>query len=161
DYDPTDLTDTARVMPLFPHVALAKAVGAQGTIAYLGEPFEWRLTLTSTGLGAAQTVTAIDTLPENWSYVSGSALVAIAGAAPVAREPDVNGRELTWQLGTSGGAPVLAGATAAVTQSIVITFQAIPTEDAAETPGIGGGVLHTNTLSAEVTDVTGATTNGE
>src|SRR5690606_25496137 len=30
EYDPTTLTDTARVMPLFPFIALEKTVGSQG-----------------------------------------------------------------------------------------------------------------------------------
>lgn len=164
DYDPTDVTDTARVAPLFPFVTLDKTVGSQGEIAYVDEAFAWQLTLRNTGAGAAQTVTAIDTLPVNWAYDAGSALVSIAGGTPTAIEPVVTGtvatgQTLTWVFGEAApAAPVLAGAAGVTTQAIVITFTATPTEAVIDTPGIGvdgddNRIPHTNELTADVTDV--------
>jgi len=153
NYPPTSAPAT--VTPQFPAVVPTKAA-APGP-AYLGKPKAWTVTLTNTGGAPARSVDVVDTLPQNWTYDAGSAVVVIAGSSVGQRDPgisvDGSGRQvLTWDnLGT-----VPAGAN----NTLVITFTATPKDpDAASVPGVGAGVPHTNTVSAVVEDATGATGN--
>lgn len=146
---------SATVTPRFPHVTPTKTV-APGP-AYLGQSKAWTITLTNDGGADAQHVSATDTLPPNWTYDTGSANVAVAGAAGTPVEPaattDASGNQvLTWtDLGT---------APATGTKTIVITFTATPKNpEAAVAPGVGSGVPHTNTVSTTAKDATGATGN--
>ncbi|MEB0000352.1 hypothetical protein QN367_14790 [Cryobacterium sp. RTS3] len=144
-------TATVPVTPRFPHVTLATSA-TNGTLAYVGTPFGWTLTLVNTGTGTAATVLPTDTLPVNWVYVPGSGTVSIGGGPSAALADPV--------LTTVGGVQTLAWAAltaVAPGTTIDIRFAAQPTGAATVTPGAGAGIPHTNTLSAVVTDATGAT----
>jgi uncharacterized repeat protein (TIGR01451 family)/fimbrial isopeptide formation D2 family protein/LPXTG-motif cell wall-anchored protein len=148
-------TDNVTITPQFPKVTVAKTVAAGP--AYLGQPKTWTVTATNTGGAAGQHVSITDTLPENWTYQANSARVVVAGGSAVAKEPTittVNGHVvLTWSdLGTIPSTDPDSTA--------VVTFAAIPTDPAAaQTPGVGSGVSHTNTAGATAQDATGATGN--
>lgn len=61
-------------------------------------------TLLVTNLGPSPSVGAVeitDTLPDGFSYESGTAVVTVAGGAPASIEPMVVGQELTWTIGDS------------------------------------------------------------
>lgn len=148
-------TDSVTITPQFPKVTVAKSVAAGP--AYLGQPKTWTVTASNTGGAAAQKVTVTDTLPQNWTYQPNSARVVVAGGPATATEPTittVSGRVvLTWT--DLGSLPVTTPAATAV-----VTFAAIPTDPTAvEAPGVGSGVLHTNTAGVTVLDATGATGN--
>ncbi len=138
---------TATVRPGLPHVAVAKSV-VGGPLAYIDEAKTWQITVTNDGDGVAYAVDAVDTLPIGWTYVAESARVSVAGGAPVAVEPVVAGRELTW---TDLGDLVVRG------QTVVVTFQATPGASVVTTPGVGHGVDHTNTVSVTAEDANGNT----
>ncbi|MGV8881502.1 MAG: hypothetical protein ACOH19_05065 [Rhodoglobus sp.] len=144
-------TDTAVVTPSFPAVTLAKSTPG-GTIAYTGEPFSWRLTITNSGTGTAKAVTPTDVLPANWVY-SGDATITRGGTTQsfaVATEAIASSvQTLAWP-----GIPNVAAG-----ETVVINYTAAPTAAATVTPGAGSGVPHTNTFSAVTTDGTDATGN--
>ncbi len=150
------VSGTATVTPQFPHVTPSKTAAAGP--AYLGRPKAWTVTLTNDGGADALHVTAVDTLPANWTYDAGSATVVVAGGAANQVEPtlstDASGHQvLTWaDLGT-----IPATGT---NRTIVITFTATPTDpDAITDPGVGASVPHTNTVTTTAQDATGATAN--
>lgn len=160
EYNPTNVQDTAQARPLFPRVNLTKAVADTTRNAYVGEPFEWILTATNNGVGAAQKVVLTDVLPENWIFTE-MVSVTVAGT-PQSPAPDPTGPAegpLQWIFGedAADGAPapiLLPG------QSIVIRYTATPLNpDALTTPGVGSSNPHTNTLSAQTTDTTNETSN--
>lgn len=53
------------VRPQFPHVTPTKSV-TPGP-AYLGQPKTWQITLTGDGTATAASVSAVDTLPVDWT----------------------------------------------------------------------------------------------
>ncbi len=154
DYDA--VSAEATVTPQFPQLTVAKSA-ASGP-AYLGTSKTWTITLENTGDADARNVSAVDTLPVNWTYDANSATAVVAGGAATQVEPalstDASGHQvLTWSgLGT---APA-SGAD----RTIVVTFTATPTDpDAASDPGVGATVDHTNSVAATAEDATGATGN--
>lgn len=154
--------DDADTTPVFPNATPVKTVtspedGEEYGIAVAGQPFSWTLTVTNAGPGIAQGIGVVDTLPQNWSFRSGSA--QLGGAA--LPDPAVDGQRLTWsaaQIAAAGATPLAANG------SFAITFDAIPSEAALTAPGTGVGNaqhVHRNTLSITATDTTGADENGD
>jgi len=169
-YPTTAPTSSATVDPAFPKVTLTKT--ASGTdpagvnVAYAGTSFPWTLTLVNTGQGPAQTISAQDVLPKNWSYDAGSARISIGGAAAVALADPAIGtsgdvQTLSWTAGQiAATTPALRGTASGATlaqRTIVITFTATPSTAALTDPGVD--VNQTNTLRAVTTDTSGATGN--
>lgn len=144
-------TDTHAVAPQFPNVVLGKTTPS-GTLAYSGQTFPWRLSITNNGPGTAATVTPTDVLPANWVY-DGNATITRGGVtSPFA---------VTTATIASGVQTLVWPAITAVAANEVITinYSATPTAQALVTPGAGASISHTNTLSAVTTDATGATRN--
>jgi len=144
----TDVTpDTATLKIAFPHVTIAKTTGAgdeTGTAEVL-QPFTWKVVVTNDSSATAYATTVTDTLPDNWSYDSGSAQIAVTG--PVSSDqidPSVTGQTLTWTTGQA----IAPGKT------MTITYTATPALDAAANPN-----PQINTASVQVADNTGATAN--
>lgn len=143
-------SDTAQIRAALPHVSSTKTV-LGGDIAYIGEAKSWQLLILSDGESTAYGVDAVDTLPANWSYVAGSALVSINGGAPVQIEPDIS---------TAGAVSTLTWsdlATLAVRDRVTITFSAEPTESVVDDAGVGRTIDHKNTLQAVAEDASGNT----
>lgn len=69
-----------------------------------------------------------DTLPINWTYVPGSALVTYENGSPESQTPTINGRTLFWDLSTDLD----------IDQTLTLTFQAQITD----TSGISVSVNH-------------------
>lgn len=151
-YSPSGVTATRTITPVFPRLTDAKTT-PNGTTAYVGESFPWRVTVTNTGGTTAQQVGATDVLPPGWTYTAGSAVVVVNGAAPTRVDPTVTTsgttQTLTW---TALGA--LPPGTA-----LTITYASVPTPAATTDPGVGLSVAHTNTVTATAQDATGATGN--
>ena len=80
-------SDTATITPAFPHISLAKRASAGP--AYIGESKAFTLTITSDGAATAHDIGGTDTLPPNWTYDPGSAMVSVGGGPAVQVEPDV------------------------------------------------------------------------
>ncbi|AMM18957.1 hypothetical protein AX769_00905 [Frondihabitans sp. PAMC 28766] len=142
---------TAKVTPSVPNVTLRKSAAA-GTLAYVGQPFPWRVVFTNTG-AAATTLAPTDTLPANWTYVPGSATYSVAGgSAQAIADPTVT---------TAGGVQTLAfgnlGALPGAGTTSELDYQAVPASAATQTPGTGASNPHVNSISAVSTDPTGAT----
>jgi len=169
-YPTTAPTSKATVDPAFPHLTLTKTASgtdpAGANIAYADTPFPWTLTLVNSGQGPAQTISAEDVLPKNWSYDAGSAKISIGGAAAVAlADPTVGTsggvQTLSWSTSQlSATAPALPGTASGATaaqRTIVITFTATPSQAALVDPGVD--VNQVNTLRAVTTDTSGATSN--
>ncbi len=91
-------SDTATITPAFPHISLAKR--ASPGPAFIGESKAFTLTITSDGAATAHNIGGTDTLPPNWTYDPGSAMVSVAGGPAVQVEPDVvtNGNVQTLSL---------------------------------------------------------------
>ena len=137
------------VTPRFPRITPAKST-PNGALAYIGEPFTWRLTLTNSGQSRAYGVDAVDTLPANWTYTATSS-VLVAGAAQTPAP--------TPTLGTSGARQTLTWTDLGALnpgQTIVVTFTATPQPGAAVDAGAGSGFAHTNTVATAAEDATGA-----
>ena len=171
DYDPDNVSDTARVDPPFPNVTLDKTT-TSGDIAYADTSFGWTLTLVNTGDGPAQTIAVSDVLPKNWSYDAGSARIKVGtGAQAALGDPAVTTagdvETLSWTTAQiAASTPALPGTASGATlaqRTIVITFTATPSEDAltdaGTTTAAGVRVPHVNTLHAVTTDTSGATGN--
>ncbi|ACZ20874.1 conserved repeat protein [Sanguibacter keddieii DSM 10542] len=148
-------SDPAVVLPEFPFVTVQKAAGGSPT-ARVGTPFPWTLTLTNSGNGLAQTVTATDTLPAGWGtpVVTG---VTRNGAAMADADWDFDPDAVRWTFADVAPADV-----------IVVGYTSTPTADAYEAPAAGVGPsatgplnAHTNTVSLTATDSTGEAQNGE
>ncbi len=123
-----------------------------GTVAYVGQALPFRIT-TSIASAQATDVAITDTLPANWTYVTGFAQVMDAAAVTTQIEPAVsvagNVTTLTWSgLGSADPG-----------QSVIVNYEAFPTAAALTTPGVGASVAHTNTARASAKDATGATGN--
>ncbi|MBE2317197.1 DUF11 domain-containing protein [Solirubrobacter sp. CPCC 204708] len=121
-------SDTTSVVVDFPTFAVVKTTGAGGFPdtgnAEVGQPFAWRVVVTNTSTTATATdVHVTDTLPDNWSYVTGSANLS---------EPSIAGSTLDWTI-----ASLAPGASA------TITYSARPLLAAATSPGLGAGA-HVN-----------------
>ena len=140
------------VTPAFPRVVTTKATPA-GPIAYIGSSFPWTVTVTDTGAGTAAHVGTVDTLPPNWTYDTGSAVVSVNGAPGSPVEPAVSTaagvQTLTWTgLGT------LPPGT-----SLTITLSATPGAGVVGNPGVGLSVAQLNSATSTAADPTGATGN--
>lgn len=141
----------AAVTPLFPKLTAAKAA-SNGNLAYLGESFSWRLTVTNANpAGTAYKAGATDVLPANWSYDAGSARVAVNGGAASAVEPDVTSAAGVQTLKWPALGSLPAGA------ALTISYTATPGSSASSTPGVGISVEHINTATPTGEDATGAT----
>jgi large repetitive protein len=147
---PATPSASATVTPQFPHVTAAKTT-PNGTTAFVGESFTWQVTLHNTGTGTAFHVGATDTLPPNWNYDDDSAQISVNGAAAQQVEPVID--PVTGVLTWSGLADLAPGG------SLTITYTATPTEDVAQSPGIGLSVNQTNTVQPAAVDATGAPGN--
>lgn len=139
---------TSTVTPQFPLVATTKTQVTPANPVYIGQEVSYRIELTNTGRGDAASLDAVDTLPAGWSYVAGSATVAVRTGAATAVEPSVSGQTLRWND--------VGGSTVNLRQNerIVITYRAV----AGSSVNVGMTVAHTNTaVAADVTDATGGT----
>lgn len=159
-FDPANVRADAQARPLFPRVTLSKSVADTSRTAYVGEPFEWILTATNSGRGAAQRVVLTDTLPQNWTYTATTSITVAGSVVTPPTEPTgPAGGPLVWTFGSDA----TSGSPAAILQpgqSIVIRYTATPTDpDALTAPGVGSSNPHVNTLSAVTTDRTNATAN--
>ena len=141
-YGPVD--DTVTVTPDFPDLAVTKTSGGTATI---GVPFTWTVEVTNTASVAdALGVDLVDTLPDNWSYVTGTATVAVGGAAasPLT-DPAVSGQDLTW----TNIADLAPGG------SFTVTYQATPAFAARDNAD------HINTVVTTGDDADGNPANAE
>ncbi|WP_456695174.1 isopeptide-forming domain-containing fimbrial protein [Aeromicrobium sp. P5_D10] len=144
---------TATVTPDFPHTTVAKRV-VGSAVSYVGQPQNFEIVVTSDGKSPAYKVDVTDVLPKNWSYDAGTATVKVGDAAAIALAPTSdagNPETITW----SDLAPAPTGLP--VGKTIVINYTATPTEDAVVDAGAGADVDHTNTVSINAEDKTGAT----
>ncbi len=132
-----------------PIVSVAQAPNGSSA-ATIDAPFTWKVTLTDTSAGAgADTVNLADILPVGWNYVAGSSQLAGVGTG----DPSESGQTLTW---------LNLVASLAAGQSKVLTFQAIPTLQAALTTGIGAATNpHVAVASDTWSDATGSTSDAD
>lgn len=130
---------TASVTPAFPKVNATKSLLSSNPV-YIGDEVAFSFTLTNAGTASAASLSAVDTLPANWTYVDGSAQLGGVALA----DPTELGQQLTW----AGLGPL------APTQSLTITYRAV----AGSSTAVGSAVPHVNTVTAaNVTDATGGT----
>ncbi|MCB1029049.1 MAG: DUF11 domain-containing protein [Microthrixaceae bacterium] len=116
-YGPVD--DAVTVTPRFPELTLAKTSTGGATI---DSPFTWTVTARNTSSVAdAFDVDLVDTLPDHWTYETGSATISVDGTpGTVVANPSMNGPVLTWtDLGNL-----------APGKSLVLTYRATPGLDA-------------------------------
>ncbi|BDZ41119.1 hypothetical protein GCM10025865_04180 [Paraoerskovia sediminicola] len=140
----------ATVTPDLPLITAVKEA-TDGPTAYIGDPYTWTITLTNTGTGTAYGVTAVDTLPESWSYVPGSATVTSPDLGSEAREP------VLLPAGDPTTATWAALGQLAPNESATVTFQAQPDADVVTTPGVGHAVPQVNSARAIAFDQTAET----
>ncbi|HRD59530.1 MAG TPA: hypothetical protein PL137_01375, partial [Nocardioides sp.] len=68
----------ATVRAALPHVSVEKSV-VGSTIAYIGDPLQWRIVVSSDGASTAYGVDVDDMLPPGWTYDADTARVSVAG----------------------------------------------------------------------------------
>lgn len=147
---------TASVTPQFPRVTTTKSQVTTNPV-YVGQHVGYEVRLANTGTATAATTDAVDVLPKNWQFVSGSATVQVpSGTGPVAlADPTVTGtvdagQTLTWTAIGGSALNLAPGAT------VVVRYEAEPLDTAAS--ATGSAVAHTNTArAAGVTDLAGGT----
>lgn len=144
------LPKSATVTPQFPKLTIAKKITA-GAKAIIGEPSTFEVTITNTGTAKAFDIDVSDVLPAHWAYVAGSAHVVI-GAADTQTNPTPSGQKLTWSDLVPSAS---SGVGLAASQTVVITYDATPSEAAV---GAGSSVEHKNVVTIdEAKDASGAT----
>ncbi len=143
---------TATITPYFPKVTTTKSTPA-GSTGYIGESFPWLVTVRNTGTGIGYAVAGTDTLPPNWSYDAGSALVSVAGGPATAVEPVVTSSAGVQTLSWTALGTLNAGL------ALTINFTATPQPGVSASPGVGIAVNHTNSATSTAQDATGATGN--
>lgn len=146
---PSGTASTASVTPQFPRIDAVKTqVAPTANPVYIGEEVTFQFELTNVGGATAASLDAVDTLPDGWTYVSGSAQVAVRGGAAVSTEPTIDGGTLRWN--DIGGSSVALQAG----ERITVTYRAV----AGDGVTVGASVPHTNTVTAaDVVDETGST----
>lgn len=88
--------------------------------AVAGETLDYTITVTNEGPSVSGgPITVTDELPAGFSYVSGTATVAVAGGPAQLVEPQTSGRELTWTVGDADVA-LAQGATIVITLTTAV-----------------------------------------
>jgi uncharacterized repeat protein (TIGR01451 family) len=146
---------TATITPRFPQLSIDKeALGDDPT--YIGDEFGWRMTITNSGDGDAAVVSLVDTLPPNWTFIDGSAVVTAPGPVGTSQPaPSSAGPPAVQTLTWSDLGPLAAG------QSMTVTIRTVPGTLVADAPGVGRDRAHVNTAQADAEDATGATRNAD
>ena len=146
---------SAVVTPAFPAFSVTKSTPG-GPFASLGDEFTWAFEVTNTGNADGFSVNASDTLPANWTYVPGSAVLTNPqpGGTAVSIEPTlgISVPEVQNLLWTDFGDLPIG-------QTARFEYRAIPTAEVVTNPGVGFANPNTNTVFAEGADLTGATGN--
>lgn len=138
----------ATVIPQFPALDIDKTT-PDGSLTYIDDEFLWQIQVTNTGGATASDIEVSDTLPPNWEYVPDSGVLAGPGTGgPVQPVIEPDGTLTFSNLGQLEP-----------TESLTVTFRAIPTSDVVTDPGVGSGVAHVNTANANAVDATGAPGN--
>lgn len=146
---------TATVTPRLPHTSVAKRV-VGSDVSYVGEAQNFEIVVTSDGSSPAYKVDVKDVLPRSWAL--GTATVKIgsgtAQVVPPSTSTTTSGvQTVTWDdLAASGLAPG---------QTIVIAYTATPQPGALTDAGAGSTKAHTNTVSINAEDATGASASGK
>lgn len=157
DYDDGG-QDSTRVVLDFPTLTLVKTTGLGAGPTYpetgnaeVGQAYPWRVVVRNTSAtAAAADVVVTDTLPANWSYKAGTATLSPGGAVEPTVTRNAAGDRLVWTI-----------ATLAPGASVTIAYTAVPSAEAARTPGLGAAA-HVNV--AQVTsarDAAGNAGNGD
>lgn len=141
---------TATVTPQFPKIDATKTQVTPSNPVYIGQEVSFSVTLTNSGGASARSFDAVDTLPQGWSYVTGSASVGVRNGAASPVEPTITGRDLRWSDVGGDAVNLQTG------ERVVITYRAV----AGAGVNVGLTVPHRNTVvAANVEDATGGTTN--
>jgi large repetitive protein len=133
-------SDSTRVVLDFPTLELVKTTGLGAGPSYpetgnaeVGQAYPWRVVVRNTSAtAAASDVVVRDTLPANWSYTAGSATLSPGGATEPTVTRNAAGDRLAWTI-----ASLAPGA------SVTISYTAVPSAEAARTPGLGAAA-HVN-----------------
>jgi fimbrial isopeptide formation D2 family protein/uncharacterized repeat protein (TIGR01451 family) len=145
------ISSTKNVTMEFPDVVDTKTT-PNGSTAYANVPFEWSFTATnSNGFANADTVTATDTLPPNWTYDPGTTTIVLPTGPNGTADPTVTANAGGDVLSWTGLGTLTPG------QHVTITYDATPSLAAQTTPGTGPTNPHTNTVFSTWTDDSGAT----
>ncbi len=105
----TNLASVALNIPLFELQTLEINKIADQQRAEIGDIVSYRVEVRNTTQAALRDVIVRDLLPQSFHYAAGTAQLTVQPAPPRAVEPQINGNELTFNLGT-----LAAGARAAL-----------------------------------------------
>ncbi|HEV2799848.1 MAG TPA: hypothetical protein VGW12_05090 [Pyrinomonadaceae bacterium] len=95
-----NLASVALNIPLFELQTLEINKTADQPRAEIGDIVSYRVEVRNTTQAALRDVTVRDLLPQSFHYAQGTAQVAVQPAPPRSIEPQVNGNELVFNLGT-------------------------------------------------------------
>lgn len=95
-----NLASVALNIPLFELQTLEINKVADQQRAEIGDIVSYRVEVRNTTQGTLHDVTVRDVLPQSFHYAPGTAQLTVPPAAPRAVEPQVNGNELMFNLGT-------------------------------------------------------------
>ncbi|MFC5676780.1 isopeptide-forming domain-containing fimbrial protein [Aeromicrobium endophyticum] len=147
---------TASVTPQLPHTSVTKRV-VGSDVSYVGSPQNFEIVVTSDGQSPAYKVDVTDVLPKSWSLDADSAQVKVgsAPAQPLPPSTDDAGDPQTVSWNDLASKGLAAG------EKIVITYTATPQTGALTDAGAGSSKAHTNTVTINAEDQTGATASGK
>lgn len=149
-------SDTAVIEPVFPRVAVAKTP-TSGT-AVRGSAYQWTVTVTNDGQGVAENVKVVDRLPDDWTFTETTSVTKSTGStssALSASSPAVGATgTVTWQSDA-------AGWTLQPGEKITVVYTATPNDGTTGDATTAAPGDHTNIAGVELTDASGAQTNGE
>ncbi len=141
---PPGPTADAVVTPEFPNPVITKTPTAGP--AYIGEAKIFTIVVTNSGTSNALNGQVVDTLPDNWTYDTGSTTVNGGAVA----DPAISGQDLTWS-----GLPTLVP-----TAHFTIVYTAHPDASATWTgANTGEAVDYRNDATVTVYDVSGSPKN--
>ncbi|MCD7101404.1 isopeptide-forming domain-containing fimbrial protein [Pseudoclavibacter sp. 13-3] len=151
-------SDTAQITPVFPHVELQKSPDS-GT-ATRGGAYEWTISATNNGAGVAKNVKLVDDLPDNWRFTATSSVTKASGANSASLAASTSGPaagdtgKVSWRDAGQDGWTLQPG------EKITVVYTATPNDGTVPDTTKAATGEHTNTVGVELTDGSGAKSNG-
>ena len=147
----TDIVADAVVTPRFPVMGVSKT--AATGVAYIGVGKTFTVVVSNSGQATSYSFDVDDTLPSGWEYVAGT---SVLGGLAVG-DPAISGASLSW---SDTDAIWAAHDDLTAGSSATLTYTARPIVAYSWTASnTGGTVLHTNLVSVDAQDGSGATHN--
>lgn len=152
-------TATAEIVPVFPKVTVSKT--PEIGIATRGSAYQWSISATNSGAGIAKNVKLVDKLPDNWGFAATASVTKISGTNSTSLLASTSGPAASASGTVSWSDAGQDGWTLQPGETITVVYTATPNDGTAPDTTKAATGEHTNTVGAELTDASGAKTNGD